>query len=387
VRVLAILIVVVALSHASHADDLADARAEFAAGQQADKDQDYQEAINHYQIANKLKTHPFTIYNIAVDFERLNQLREAARWYQDYLDHAPPSPERDKVARELPGLRTRPSNVVIRSLPPGARVRIDNKNAGTTPLNIVLPGGAHHIVADRDADHDERDQTLEYGEPADVMFTFHGTPGTLYVYGVPAGAQVAIDNLPSGVLPATLQVEAGPHTVRVTAEGYAPYEAGVTVSPNQTTQVEARMQSNLGTIDTQTGPKIPVSYVIGGAGGVAFSNGNTSMALAKIGARAFQWEAGFRFGTTGGSEFDLYANWYLFNAVVSPFFSGAIDIGGIGTGYEFDGGLRWDVARGDKLGFAIMASFGVRVYKGMQSSDSVDSAIYPLSFAAEINFR
>ena len=386
-RFLAILIVIVALSHASHADDLATARAEFAAGQQADKDQDYEGAIVHYQTANSLKSHPFTLYNIAADYERLGQFREAARWFQEYLDNAPPSPERDKVARELPGLRARPSTVAIRSLPPGARVRIDNKNAGTTPMSIVLPGGTHHIVVDRDANHDEADKTLEYGEPADVLFTFQGTPGTLYIYGVPAGAQVAIDNLPSGVLPATVQVEAGPHTVRVTANGYAPYETGVSVAPNQTTQVEARMQSEGGSTDTQTVPNIKVSYAIGGLGGVALSNGNTGSGLAKIGARVLQWEGGFRFGYGSGSEFDLYANWYLFNAVVTPFFSGAIDIGGIGTGYEFDGGLRWDVARGEKLGFAIMASIGVRAYKSTASADSVDSAVYPVTFAAEFNFR
>src|SRR5260221_9395347 len=202
------------------ADDREDARKEFAAGQAADKQKDWQTALEHYLRANDLVPHPFAIYNIAVDYERLGRLREAATWYQRYLEAAPESADRDKVVKTLAELKTRPASLSVRTLPDGARVTIDNQHAGTTPFSANLRGGTHHVAVDRDNQHDERDVELEFGEPADVTFTLGGTGGTFYVSGSPAGAYVAIDNITIGVLPATAVVPPGTYQIRVTAYGY-----------------------------------------------------------------------------------------------------------------------------------------------------------------------
>ena len=376
----------VAAMRNAHADDREIARTEFAAGQQADKDQDYAGAIEHYMEANRRKPHPFAVYNIAADYERLGQLREAARWYEQYLQTAPSGPERDKVARDLPLLRTKPSSLSVRSIPAGARVRIDNRNAGATPLNITLPGGDHHVVIDRDADHDERDVTLEFGEPNDVLFTLSGTPGTAFVYGSPTGAYVAIDNITIGALPATVQLPAGPHTVRVTASGYSTFETGTNIEPGQTAKVEAHLQRDLGAIDIgTTTPRLPLRYALGGVGGVALSS-NDPIVLGRLAIQYSQYEAGFTLGLSGKStEFGVGFRWYILPSVVSPFISIGYSWGGVGFGYDVNAGLRWDVSRG-ALGFAVLASGGIHTYVSSDGTGDASGLVYPIELTAEVTF-
>ena len=390
VRVLAPLVVVacVALCGVASADDRQDARTEFAAGQQADKDNDYASAIEHYLRANELVPHPFAVFNIAADYERLGQLREAERWYQQYLATAPPGPEHDRVARLVPELKKRPSSLSVRSIPDGARVAIDGRPAGQTTVHVTLPGGAHHVTIERGSDRDERDVTLEYGEPGDVVFTLSGTPGSVYVFGTPAGAYVAIDNITVGAVPATVQLPAGPHTVRVSASGYSTYETGTVVEPNGTAQVEVRLQRDLGALDAQTGPKLPVSYAIGAAGGADVKLGDP-LVLGLVGLRLSQYEGELRLGYSGGStEFGLLFHWYVLPTMVTPYLSFGYAWGGIGLGYILNGGLRWDISRGEHTGFALLADIGLRAYSNTDMTGGSESAItYPLELTAEVTFR
>src|SRR5204863_8281084 len=103
-----------AAPHRARADDRAGAKAEFEAGLDADKRKDYDTAIEHYQRAYDLAPHQNALYNIAVDYERLGELRDAATFYGRYLDEAgAESEDRDKVTRLIDNLRQRPSKVTI----------------------------------------------------------------------------------------------------------------------------------------------------------------------------------------------------------------------------------------------------------------------------------
>lgn len=389
-RVLARLVVVacVAVCSVAAADDREEARGEFAAGQQADKDKDYAGAIEHYLRANELVPHPFAVFNIAADYERLGQLREAARWYQQFIATAPSGPERDRVMKLVPELAKHPSSLSVRSIPDGARVSIDGRAAGTTPLNVTLPGGAHHVAIERGSDKNERDVTLEYGEPGDVAFTLSGTPGQLYVFGTPAGAYVAVDNITVGALPATVPLPAGPHTVRVTASGYSPYETGTVVEPNATASVEVRLQRDLAAVDAQTTPKLPVVYSFGAVGGADVQKGDP-LVLGVGAFRIAQYEGEVRLGHDGGgTELGLLFHWYVLPTVITPYFSFGYSWGGVGFGYILNGGLRWDIARGEHTGFAVLADIGLHTFSDTDSSGAATTGItYPLELTAEVTFR
>ena len=383
-----VVVACVAVSSVAAADDREDARTEFAAGQQADKDRDYAGAIEHYLRANELVPHPFAVYNIAADYERLQQFREAARWYQQFVTTAPSGPERDKVMRLLPELQKRPSSLSVRTMPAGARVMIDGHPAGPSPVNVTLPGGAHHVTIERGSDRDERDVTLEYGEPGDVAFTLSGTPGSLYVFGTPAGAYVAVDNITIGAVPATVPLPAGPHTVRVSASGYATYETGTVVEPNATAQVEVRLQRDLSQLDAQTTPKLPVSYSLGAVGGADVQKGDP-LVLGLAALRINQYEGELRLGHDGGgTEFGLLFHWYVLPTVVTPFISVGYSWGGIGFGYVLNGGLRWDVAQGAHTGLALLADIGLHTFGNTDTTGAaVTGVTYPLELTAELTFR
>lgn len=387
------LIVLCALAGFATADDREDARREFTAGQDADRAGDYGSAIEHYLAANKIKPHPFAVYNVAVDYERLHQFREAERWYQLYLQSAPPGPQRDNVERLLPELRVKPAMLSVRTMPAGAEVVVDGKRAGQAPLSVTLPGGVHHVEVATNDHRDQRDVTLEYGEPNDVVFTFSGTPGALFVYGEPQGAYVALDNITVGTLPSTIPVQPGPHTVRVTASGYTVYEAGIVAEPGQTTKLPIRMNRDLATLDTTSpGSKALFRASLGFMGGVDVSGtSNTSYSgvlMGQWGQLGFGFTAGY---AAGSGEFGMLYRYYLLPIAFTPYISLGYDWGGVGDGYVVNAGFRYDLSR-TKVGVALLADIGLRSYHKTTMSDLGDaeqaaSFQYPVLITLEATFR
>jgi len=383
--------IALAMSHVSQAradDKQEQARHEFSLGEDDDRAGKFEAAIGHYMRANDVLPHPFNLYNIAVDYERLGNLRQAGEWYERYLAAAPTSPDHDRVARTVADLKSHDSPLSVRTIPDGATVTIDGNAAGTTPLATKLPGGTHHVAVDLDGQHAEKAVELAYGEPGDVAFTLSGTPGQLYVFGTPAGAYVAVDNITVGALPATVPLPAGPHTVRVTASGYSPFETGTVVEPNATASVEVRLQRDLGAVDAQTTPKLPVGYSLGAVGGADVKKGDP-LVLGIAGFRVAQYEGELRLGHDGGgTELGLLFHWYVLPTVITPYLSFGYSWGGIGFGYILNGGLRWDVGRGEHTGFAVLADIGLHTFSDTDSSGSTVTGItYPLELAAEVTFR
>lgn len=378
--------VVLALALPARADDREDARKAFAAGQAADRRRAWQEAIEHYMRANDLVPHPFAMFNIAKDYERLGKVREAATWYERYLDTSSTSDaDRDKVNALLVELRNRPAPVRVTSNPDGARVIINGIPTGATPYKGQLKGGMYRVAVEKGAAKDWKEITVEYGEPVDVAFVLPGavavpsaTPprppdhrgapasppgaaiGTLIVRGAPAGALVSIDGVPTGSLPLDAPVAPGAHTVRVTAYGYAPFETTVTVAADQPAPVDVTMTRALGTLEPPN--RIRAGYVLGGGAG-ADVKGEGALYLAELGVRVSQADLSARLGRLGDVTLvDLLVRWALLKSRLAPFVGGGYTWISGGAGYTLVGGLRFDVTRTDKVDVALMVESGLRYY-------------------------
>ncbi len=388
---------------ADEAADREEARKEFTAGQAADRQKDWQLAIEHYLRANDLVPHPNAMFNIATDYERLGKLREAAVWYQRYVDAAQDSPDRDKVVRTLRELSSKPGTVTVRSIPNGARVLIDGGFVGVTPYSGRIKGGGHHITLESDGQRAERDIKIEYGEPANIEVTLQGASGTLRVEGTPVGALVTVDNLPAGAMPMTLSLPPGAHTVRVTQYGYAPFETTAAINPSQETTLTPQLGRALGTIDG-TRPKVQIGYLFGlGAG--ADLKGEGALVLLELGARASQYDASIRIGkTVGFTAVDLLIRWALTKARIAPFLAGGYSFiksgdersgssTSTGTGYALLAGLRFDLTRNDHYGMSVIAESGIRYYAGVSVSSPGDATtsesglIVPLMASLQIVYR
>jgi len=416
-RVLVLLVCAAVLSaRPAVADDREEARSAFAAGQAADKAQDWQTAIEHYQRAYDLMPHHFALYNIARDYERLGQLREASTWYVRYVEAAPPSSDRDKVQKLIVELKVRPAKLTVKSTPTGARVTIDGVKVGVTPFSAPVRGGGHRVAVELDGERDERDVALEFGEPETVELTLKavskplppratnvapGTQGVLVVRGEPIGALVTIDDLPAGTMPITIPVAEGQHNVKVTSFGYAPYETSAYVARGSSNAVDVKMSRPMGQTDDTGAPKIQVGYMIGFGGG-ADLRGDGAVVLGDFGIRVGQGDAVVRIGKAVGlTSVDFVVRWALMKTRVAPYLgagysyfaskdssdSSSASSGG-GSGWEFVGGLRFDLTRGVGTTFSLIAETGVRTYTGlsdgMGGSDS--GVVIPFIASLQITF-
>ncbi len=383
-------------SASAHADDREEAHREFAAGQAADKQSDWQTAIEHYLRANELVPHPFAIYNIATDYERLGQLREAANWYERYLQAAPPdAPDRAKVTRTLADFKVRPGKVMIRTTPPGAKVAIDGTKVGVTPYSGVARGGTHHVTLDLNGQHDERDIAIEFAEPADLDVVLGtGSPepppagvSILIVTGTPVGAYITIDGSAKGVMPATVPVSPGVHQIHVEAYGYTSYDTKATVGETQTQRVDVALPKALGGIDTT--PKTQIGYVLGFSAG-ADAGGTGALYEAAFGARAMQYEGVIRLGSASGTTaIDFLLRWAFTSARVSPYLGLGYAYISQGFGYEAALGLRWDISRSDALGLSLLVDGGILYHSSTDSTSGMTSAgvAYPIAGSLEIVYR
>lgn len=348
------------------ADVREDARREFTAGQAADKRGDWQKAIEHYLRANDLVPHPFAIYNVALNYERLDKLREAATWFERYLATATDSAEREKVQRTLRELKLRPARFTVRSVPDRARVYVDTVPVGATPYEGTLRGGLHRISIELDGRRDQRDVTVEYAELVSLEFVLRDAVGTLYVTGAPYGAEFTVDGAPAGKLPARIPVAAGTHTVRVPRGSAPPFEATVEVVANRETAVDARMTAGPGGLGALGSPRvIRAGYLLGGGGGIDARSGS-ALGLVELGVRVNQFDLSTRVGRAAGfTHLDLGFRWSFLPGRLSPFAgAGYVFVKG-GGGYTLAGGVRYDVTRADRGGLSVMVESGLRFSRGV----------------------
>ncbi|HEY1552915.1 MAG TPA: PEGA domain-containing protein [Kofleriaceae bacterium] len=366
------------------------AKQEFALGQDDDRAGKYEAAIGHYQRANDALPHPFNLYNIAVDYERLGNLRQAAEWYQRYLDAAPSSPDHDRVTRTIADLAHRDSALSIRTFPDGATATIDGQPAGVTPVKTKLPGGTHHVAVDLDTQHAEKDVVLGYGEPGDVAFTLGGQAGTLTVGGAPLGAYVSVDNITIGIVPASTQISAGMHTVRVTAAGFAPFEATANVAANAETHVDAELVRALPIVAAPIESPSTVAFIAGaGVGGELRATGGV-LGFGEIGTRIFRYDLVFRIGRADQAlAYDFVVRWHIFDNPVTPFLAVGYTYANNGYGYLALAGVRWDVVRSGHTLVSIMADGGLRdaPVSSTASTTATTQVVDPIELGCEVTFK
>lgn len=126
------------------------ARAHFERGEAAYKRGDYALAVQEWEAAYAADPRPRIQYNIYQARERLGELSAAADALQRYLDAADRSdPFYDSAQDRMASLQSRLQATGVRLIggPPGAMVRIDEREVGPLPLDALsLEPGQHRIV-------------------------------------------------------------------------------------------------------------------------------------------------------------------------------------------------------------------------------------------------
>jgi len=153
----------------------------------------------------------------------------------------------EKETKELPLIKLKPmyGYYTVTSTPAGAKIYLDNKEAGITPLKRSRIESGNHILrvetADRLYHSEEKNITIKNGDDLNFSFTLKSAFGKLVVTSIPeAGAKVYLDDNEVGVTPYTNEQQpSGTYRLRVEKDFWRGSEEYVTVADNQTTQKEA----------------------------------------------------------------------------------------------------------------------------------------------------
>lgn len=127
-------------------DDTLAAKKYFQWAQSLYKQARYSEAIAKFEEAYRLKPHPTIFFNIGRCYEQLNDIPRALKNYRDYLRIAPEAKDRELVSDAIANLERRLKEQGVQQLsvltdPTGARITVDEKYMGLSPLSLELKPG------------------------------------------------------------------------------------------------------------------------------------------------------------------------------------------------------------------------------------------------------
>jgi tetratricopeptide (TPR) repeat protein len=140
------LLVAAASAHAQ--DDTTSAKQMFEQGVSAFEAARYQEALDSFLEAYRLKPHPLVRVNIANCYDKLDRPVEAVANFELFLESGAGAPEqRDEVKDAVKRLKKRIGKLVLLVSPDGARVSIDAVDERTAPIKepITLTAGLHKV--------------------------------------------------------------------------------------------------------------------------------------------------------------------------------------------------------------------------------------------------
>lgn len=218
-------------------------------------------ALSEFAASYQLYANWPSLYGMAMCQEALGRPAAALELYQQVLrefGESVPDSERVAIGTRISEIQAQigvppPPNAAtgrlsVRSAPPGAAVRVDGSEAGTTPLQIEVSIGPHRLEA-RLEGYESATRWIDVveGQTTDVEFgmvALGGVPegtGALLVRADPAGT-VFLDGErlgPAPVGPHT--VPPGEHLVRVEGEDGRVWEETVDVAAGRTVAVEVRL--------------------------------------------------------------------------------------------------------------------------------------------------
>jgi hypothetical protein len=136
--------------------------------------------------------------------------------------------------------------LVVDSVPSGARVTLDGKVRGNTPFRTRLEIGSHRIKVEKVFCADwERTLYLSRGEKKRIVAELEKR-GNLRVSSEPSGASLFVDGVFAGLTPVTLEsLPPEPRIIEVACEGWEPMRDMVSVEPGRTTEVVVALRKPL----------------------------------------------------------------------------------------------------------------------------------------------
>lgn len=132
---------------------------------------------------------------------------------------------------------------------PGASVKLDGQDRGTTPLSLsgLAPGKHRLVLAKEGYKTFEADMEWTGSKPGSFKAFLVPLPGSLLVTSDVGDARVEVDGADAGRAPVLLpELSPGPHKLRVVSGSRSPFEQTVEIRTSRTTHVRAKLAPDAG---------------------------------------------------------------------------------------------------------------------------------------------
>ena len=157
------------------------------------------------------------------------------------------------------------ATVIIDSNPSGAHVQMNGKEIGDTPVLLPELALGSYSASVQMQGYTRRDISwkVQNGRPILINVPLMNNIGTLTLDSDPEAAEIEIDGQSYGVTPFKDFIEQGQHKVRLSKNGYKPYEKIVTVNRDETTELNARMEMLPGSLTIESVPSGAALFING----------------------------------------------------------------------------------------------------------------------------
>ena len=157
------------------------------------------------------------------------------------------------------------ATVIIDSEPTGAHVQMNGKDIGDTP--VLLPdlalGSYSASVQMQGSTRRDISWKVQNGRPILINVPLMNNIGTLALDSTPEAAEIEIDGQSYGTTPFKDFLEQGQHKIRLTKNGYKPFEKIVTVNRDETTELNAQMEMLPGSLSIESVPTGAALFING----------------------------------------------------------------------------------------------------------------------------
>ena len=157
------------------------------------------------------------------------------------------------------------ATVIIDSEPSGAHVQMNGKEIGDTPvlLSDLALGSYSATVQMQGFTRRDISWKVQNGRPILINVPLMNNIGTLSLSSEPDSAEIEIDGKTYGYTPFKDSFEQGQHKIRLTKDGYKPYEKIVTVKRDETTDVAAALEMLPGSLSLDSEPTGAALFING----------------------------------------------------------------------------------------------------------------------------
>ena len=160
-------------------------------------------------------------------------------------------------------LRMTSGQVIIRTVPEGARVFINGNQSGISPYSAALDAGIHKVRVEREGfNPQEMRLKVESGKTRTITLRLDTRPGSLRISSDPSGADVFIDDKKFGATPLFVEaIHPGNYQIRLVHPGHDDLLKIVSVAPAREEKVHYTLDPSTGSASFKIRPA-GVSYLV-----------------------------------------------------------------------------------------------------------------------------